>query len=68
MTKKLKSKRHGVVQSREVGAGLPSASDDKSEHLGKFLVASAPRGDDLELPPRGDRRGDPFAVDENGGA
>jgi len=29
--------------------------------LGAWLVESAPRGDDLRLPPRGSRRGDPFA-------
>jgi len=68
MTMKRKGNPHGVVQSREIRAGLPSASDDEPEHLGKFLIVSAPRGSDLELPPRGDGRGDPFAVDENGGA
>lgn len=31
------------------------------QHLGKFLIESAPRGVELELPPRADRRGDPFA-------
>ena len=35
------------------------------EPLGKFLIESAPRGDDLELPPRSDDRGDPFAVDKS---
>jgi len=68
MTMKRKSKPHGVVQSREIRADLPSTSDDEPEHLGIFLIASAPRGSDFELPPRGDGRGDPFAVDENGGA
>jgi prevent-host-death family protein len=29
--------------------------------LGAWLVESAPRGEDLPLPPRGSRRGDPFA-------
>jgi prevent-host-death family protein len=29
--------------------------------LGAWLVESAPRGQDLELPPRRSRRGDPFA-------
>jgi prevent-host-death family protein len=31
--------------------------------LGAWLVDSAPRGEDLDLPPRGSRRGDPFAGD-----
>jgi hypothetical protein len=31
------------------------------QHLGRFLLESAPRGADLELPSRSDRRGDPFA-------
>jgi hypothetical protein len=30
-------------------------------HLGKFLIESAPKIGDLELPPRADSRGDPFA-------
>jgi prevent-host-death family protein len=30
------------------------------QHLGKFLVESASRGIEVELPPRADRRGDPF--------
>jgi prevent-host-death family protein len=30
-------------------------------HLGAFLLASAPRGDAIDLPPRADQRGDPFA-------
>lgn len=29
--------------------------------LGAWLVESAPRGADIELPPRGSHRGDPFA-------
>jgi len=29
--------------------------------LGTWLVESAPQGQDLEFPPRGSRRGDPFA-------
>ncbi len=68
MTMKRTSKPRGVVQSRETGAGSPSASDDEPEHLGEFLIASAPRGSDLELPRRRDGRGDPFAVDGNGGS
>jgi prevent-host-death family protein len=31
------------------------------QHLGRFLIESAPRGVELELPPRGNDRGDPFA-------
>jgi prevent-host-death family protein len=38
------------------------------EHLGRFLVESAPRGYELELPSRADDRGDPFADTENGRA
>jgi prevent-host-death family protein len=30
-------------------------------HLGRWLVENAPRGFELELPPRGDDRPDPFA-------
>ena len=30
-------------------------------HLGKFLLATAPRLDEMELPSRVDQRGDPFA-------
>lgn len=32
-------------------------------HLGKWLVESAPRGEELELPPRWPDRGDPFQDD-----
>ncbi len=38
----------------------------RPEHLGRFLVESAPRGYELELPSRASRRGDPFAFDEGG--
>jgi hypothetical protein len=34
---------------------------DAEPHLGKWLVDNAPRGFELELPPRGDDRPDPFA-------
>ncbi len=34
----------------------------KPEHLGRFLIESAPRGFEFELPPRADHRGDPFAA------
>lgn len=44
-----------VVVSERDWAAL-QASD-----LGAWLVESAPRGDDIKLPPRGSRRGDPFA-------
>ena len=40
----------------------------ESEHLGRFLIDSAPRGCELELPSRADHRGDPFAPDEDGRA
>ena len=34
---------------------------DEEQHLGRWLVDNAPRGFELELPPRGDDRPDPFA-------
>jgi len=33
----------------------------RRRHLGKFLLATAPKLDELELPSRVDQRGDPFA-------
>jgi prevent-host-death family protein len=36
------------------------------DHLGKFLIESAPRDYELELPSRSDNRGDPFAGDAGG--
>ncbi|HKN27710.1 MAG TPA: hypothetical protein VJY34_07440 [Roseiarcus sp.] len=30
-------------------------------HIGQFLLATAPRGSDIELPPPSGDRGDPFA-------
>jgi prevent-host-death family protein len=44
-----------VIVSERDWAAL-QASD-----LGAWLVESAPRGEDLTLPPRRSRRGDPFA-------
>jgi hypothetical protein len=44
-----------VIVSEKDWAAL-QASD-----LGAWLVDSAPRGKDLILPPRGSKRGDPFA-------
>ena len=38
----------------------------RPDHLGRFLVESAPRGFELELPSRTSRRGDPFAIEEGG--
>jgi prevent-host-death family protein len=38
------------------------------EHLGRFLIESAPNGYELELPSRASLRGDPFADDEGGRA
>lgn len=38
----------------------------RPEHLGRFLVESAPRGYELELPSRDSRRGDPFAFEDDG--
>jgi prevent-host-death family protein len=43
-----------VVSIKDWEALRPSA-------LGSWLVESAPRGEELELPPRKSRRGDPFA-------
>ena len=36
--------------------------------LGAWLVESAPCGEELTLPPRRSRRGDPFADEARGGA
>ena len=44
-----------VVVSEEDWAAL------HPNDLGAWLVESAPRGEDVTLPPRGSRRGDPFA-------
>ena len=30
-------------------------------HLGRFILETAPRGTDIELPSRSSKRGDPFA-------
>jgi antitoxin (DNA-binding transcriptional repressor) of toxin-antitoxin stability system len=35
----------------------------RTQHLGAFLLASAPKIGVIDLPPRTDRRGDPFADD-----
>ena len=40
----------------------------RPEHLGRFLLESAPRGYELELPSRASRRGNPFAANESDGA
>ena len=42
-----------VVSEKDWAALHPS-------DLGAWLVKSAPRGEDITLPPRGSRRGDPF--------
>jgi prevent-host-death family protein len=44
-----------VVSEREWQARQPQ------KHLGQWLVESAPRGPDLDLPSRDHDRGDPFA-------
>jgi prevent-host-death family protein len=49
-----------VVSAKEWEALHPSA-------LGAWLVDTAPRGDELDLPRRGSHRGDPFDVVEDGG-
>jgi prevent-host-death family protein len=67
----LRRAREGEPQT--IGAEDPcvvvSASDFqkywRSEHLGKFLVESAPRGCEFELPSRAGDRGDPFAPDKD---
>jgi prevent-host-death family protein len=33
----------------------------RTQHLGQFLLASAPKLGEIDLPPRADQRGDPFA-------
>lgn len=35
----------------------------QADHLGQFLVESAPRGYEIELPSRASHRGDPFSTD-----
>ena len=35
----------------------------RTQHLGAFLLASAPKIGVIDFPPRTDRRGDPFADD-----
>ena len=37
------------------------------DNFGAWLVDSAPRGEDLEVPKRGSRRGDPFETVQNAG-
>jgi prevent-host-death family protein len=67
----LRRAREGEPQT--IGAEAPcvvvSASDFqkywRSEHLGRFLVESAPRGGEFELPSRAGDRGDPFAADKD---
>ena len=44
-----------VVSAKQFNTGQPK------KHLGQWLVESAPRGEPIELPPRGPDRGDPFA-------
>jgi prevent-host-death family protein len=43
-----------VVSAKQFKAGATR------NHLGRWLVESAPRGTPIELPPRGTDRGDPF--------
>jgi hypothetical protein len=38
----------------------------QSEHLGRFLIETAPRGYELELSSRASHRGDPFSDDDAG--
>lgn len=40
------------------------AREPKKAHFGKWLVETAPRGEDIELPPRKPDRGDPFESDD----
>ena len=41
-------------------------ADRQLVHLGRFILASAPPGGiEMELPPRGPDRGDPFADDNS---
>lgn len=44
-----------VVSARQFKASRPK------KHLGRWLVESAPRGEPIDLPPRGPDRGDPFS-------
>jgi prevent-host-death family protein len=51
--------RIGVTDTCVVVAEKDWAALQASD-LGAWLVESAPRGDEIALPPRGSRRGDPF--------
>ena len=51
--------RIGVTDACVVVAEKDWAALQASD-LGAWLVESAPRGDEIALPPRGSRRGDPF--------
>lgn len=63
----LRLAREGKPQT--IGAQDPciviSATDFErlrpTKHLGRFLLETAPRGPEIELPSRADHRGDPFA-------
>lgn len=53
-----------IIGTRESCLVISEAEFEKTRrdrHLGKFLIDSAPRGEELELPTRKSRRGDPFA-------
>ena len=59
--------REGKPQTRGAQDPCVVVSADDYErlrprrHLGQFLLETAPRGADIELPSRADHRGDPFA-------
>jgi prevent-host-death family protein len=55
-----------TIGTQEPCVVISAESFDKvrpAEHLGQFLLASAPRGEPLRAASRRSRRGDPFAED-----
>jgi prevent-host-death family protein len=52
-----------VVVSDAEWRRLNREKAEEGVHLGRWLVENAPRGEPIELPPRGPDRGDPIAED-----
>jgi hypothetical protein len=57
--------RIGLEEPCVIVSAAEFEQDRHPEPLGRFLIESAPRGVDLELPSRATHRGDPFASDED---
>ncbi len=58
--------RIGLEEPCVVVSAVQFEQHHRPEPLGRFLIESAPRGYELEPPSRASRRGDPFAIDEEG--